>query len=84
MIETFGFTSAYDIAYVLAIRKETDRAFEWLQKAVDYKDSYLVLVGADPRFTNLHPDPRWTAFLQSMGRLPEQLADIEFNVTLPD
>ncbi len=34
-------------------------------------------------FANIHSDPRWLAFLESIGKSPEQLAAIEFNVTLP-
>ena len=33
---------------------------------------------------NIHDDPRWLPFLESIGRSPEQLAAIEFNVTLPE
>jgi hypothetical protein len=36
-----------------------------------------------PLFSNLHSDPRWLPFLESIGRSPEQLAAIEFEVTLP-
>jgi hypothetical protein len=34
-------------------------------------------------FDNIHADPRWLAFLRKIGKAPEQLAKIEFKVTLP-
>ena len=72
--------SAYNIAYVLAFRGEHDRAFEWLGKAVGYRDPGLSSVGQDPMFTNIHTDPRWLPFLRKIGRSPEQLAAIRFDV----
>ena len=36
LIESTRRTLAYNIAYVLALRGEADRAFEWLDKAVQY------------------------------------------------
>jgi hypothetical protein len=68
----------------LAYRGEPDRAFEWLDKAVQYKDVGLVLITNEHLFFNLHDDPRWLPFLERIGRSPEQLAAIQFEVTLPD
>ncbi len=73
----------YNIAYVLAYRGEADRAFEFLDKAVQYKDPGLVQIPTQIEFTNIHKDPRWLPFLESIGKSPAQLAAIEFKVTLP-
>jgi len=75
--------AAYNIAYVLAFRGETDRAFEWLDKASGYNDPGLTGAPVDPLFANIHDDPRWLPFLESIGKSPEQLAAIEFEVRLP-
>jgi serine/threonine-protein kinase len=75
---------AYNIAHVLAFRGEADRAFEWLDRAVKYNDPGLALIAADIGFANIHEDPRWLPFLESIGKSPEQLAAIEFEVTLPE
>ena len=83
LIAKYETDSSYNIAYVAAFRGERDRAFEWLKKAVAYHDTGLVEVGTDPMFASLHDDPRWQPFLREIGRAPEQLAAIEFNVTLP-
>jgi TolB-like protein len=76
-------TAAYTIAIALAYRGEADRAFEWLDKAVQYHDSGLGSLAVYPLFTNLHSDPRWLPFLRKVGVAPEQLAAIQFDVTLP-
>ena len=76
--------ASYNIAYVLAYRGEADRAFEWLAKAVDYRDSGLRRITVERAFTRIHDDPRWSPFLESIGRSPEQLAAIKFEVTLPE
>jgi hypothetical protein len=35
-------------------------------------------------FTNIHDDPRWLPFLESIGKSPAQLDAIKFKVTLPE
>jgi len=74
----------YNIAYVLAYRGEADRAFEWLDKAVENKDGGLSEILGERLFDNIRDDPRWLPFLESIGKSPEQLAAIEFKVTLPE
>jgi TolB-like protein/Tfp pilus assembly protein PilF len=74
---------AYNIAYVLAFRGEADRAFEWLDKAVAYNDPGLSEIVVENTFANVHDDPRWLPFLESIGKAPSQLAEIEFRVALP-
>ena len=75
--------AAYNIAYVLAWRNEPDRAFEWLDKAVTQEDPGLSEIAYNPLFANLHADPRWLPFLRKIGKAPEQLAAIKFDVKLP-
>ena len=83
LIDKYEQGGAYNIAYVLAYRGEIDRAFEWLNKAVQYNDPGLTSIANFALFANLHDDPRWLPFLESIGRSPEQLAAIEFEVRLP-
>lgn len=84
LIEELEMAAAYNIAYVLAYRGEADRAFEWLDKAVQYKDGGLLGILGEHLFSNIHDDPRWLPFLESIGKSPGQLAAIEFKVTLPN
>ncbi len=75
--------SPSNIAYVYAYRGETDKAFEWLDKAVEYGDTGIGEIVTENQFAKIHADPRWLAFLHKIGKAPEQLAKIEFKVTLP-
>jgi TolB-like protein/Tfp pilus assembly protein PilF len=84
LIEKYEQQWAYFIAAVLAYRGEADRAFAWLDKAVQSKTVNLNSIVVEPRFTNIYDDPRWLPFLESIGMSPAQLAAIEFEVTLPE
>lgn len=84
LIEKYGKEAAVNIAAVFAYRGEADEAFLWLGKAVELKDAGLTEVVVDPLYENLYPDPRWPTFLESIGKSPQQLAAIEFDVTLPE
>jgi hypothetical protein len=83
LIRKYEQTMAYNIAYVLAWRGEADRAFEWLDKAVKYRDGGLGSIAINPRLKNLPLDPRWLPFLRRLGKAPERLAAIKFDVTVP-
>ena len=84
LVEEYEKRSAYNIAYVYAFRDEADKAFEWLEKAVLFRDSGLSSASTQKLFLNIHDDPRWLPFLESIGQSPEQLAAIEFEVNLPE
>jgi TolB-like protein/Tfp pilus assembly protein PilF len=75
--------SPSNIAYVYAYRGEADKAFEWLDKAIEYADPGISDIVYDNLFDKIHADPRWLPFLRKIGKAPEQLAKIEFKVTLP-
>jgi TolB-like protein/Tfp pilus assembly protein PilF len=75
--------SPYNIAYIYAFRGEADKAFAWLDKTVEYKDPGIAEILTENLFDNVRKDLRWLAFLRKIGKAPEQLAKIEFKVTLP-
>jgi len=75
--------AALNIAFVFAFRGEVDQAFEWLDKAATQGDAGLNDFVPDAMYANVREDPRWLPFLRKIGRAPEQLALIEFEVTLP-
>jgi adenylate cyclase len=66
-------TAAYQIAEVYAYRGDKDRAFEWLERARRQRDGGLAGMRRDPLLANLHGDPRWNAFLHTMGLADDQL-----------
>src|SRR5437868_11515945 len=66
-------TAAYQIAEVYAYRGDKDRAFEWLERARRQRDPGLAGLRKDPLLVNLQEDPRWNAFLHTMGLAGDQL-----------
>ncbi len=59
--------NAYQIAEVQAMRGEIDRAFDWLERALEGRDSGVTHAKVNPRFRLLHSDPRWAPFLKKLG-----------------
>jgi tetratricopeptide (TPR) repeat protein len=46
----------------------TDKTFEWLEKAYEERDHYLIYIKEGyPQFWDLHDDPRFQALLKKMG-----------------
>jgi TolB-like protein/Flp pilus assembly protein TadD len=66
-IEQFGDINAYAIAQMYTIRGDLDRAFEWLEKAYEQKNSGLLEIVGEPLFKNLCGDPRFDAFMRRMN-----------------
>jgi len=60
---------AFPIAEVFAYRGETDKAFEWLERAYKQRDGGLPGMKGNPLLRSLQRDPRWPAFLTKM-KLP--------------
>jgi len=57
---------AYQIDEVYAFRGESDKSFEWLERAYKQRDPGVSQVKADPLLKTLHHDPRYTKFLERM------------------
>ena len=56
------------IAFIYAGLKDNDRAFEWLDRAVEEHAGGLLFIKVDPFFDSLRPDPRFTLLLKKMGQ----------------
>jgi hypothetical protein len=50
-------------------RGESDKSFEWLERAYKQRDTGLPTLNTDPLFKTLRHDPRYTELLKKM-RLP--------------
>jgi TolB-like protein/lipoprotein NlpI len=83
LIAKYEKDAPYNIAHDYAYRGEADKAFAWLDKAVEYGDPGISEIATENLFDKIHADPRWLPFLRKVGKAPEQLAKIEFKVTLP-
>jgi adenylate cyclase len=77
LTKDFPETAAYQIAEVHAYRGDKDIAFEWLERARRQHDGGLPSLRKDPFLANLHDDPRWNAFLHTMGLADDQLKTSE-------
>jgi TolB-like protein/lipoprotein NlpI len=73
LIKNDAETAAYQIAEAYAYRGDKDRAFEWLERARRQRDPGLAGLRKDPLLPNLRDDPRWNAFLHTMGLAADQL-----------
>ncbi len=80
--ERWGERWPIEIAHVYAWIGDTDEAFSWLEKELEINGLSGVMV--DNFFTSLHDDPRWQPLLEKGGVSADQLAAIEFEVTLPN
>jgi tetratricopeptide (TPR) repeat protein len=67
LIEKGAEDGAFQIAEVLAVRGESDAAFEWLERAYAQRDGGLAETKSSPRLRSLHGDARWNGFLRKMG-----------------
>jgi tetratricopeptide (TPR) repeat protein len=83
LIEKHEKIGAINIAQVLAYCNEIDRAFMWLDKAIQYNDTGLTEINSYSFFENLHGDSRWLRIQQRIGVAPEQIDAIEVEFSLP-
>jgi adenylate cyclase len=85
LAELIAARPAYEAVYratYSAWRGQPDEAFGWLE---GFAQSGVTLLHAHRAvaFEPLHDDARWSLFLESIGRSPEQLASIRLAVQLP-
>jgi TolB-like protein/DNA-binding winged helix-turn-helix (wHTH) protein len=69
LIAKYHILAPYQIAQVYAYRGQSDKSFEWLERAYEQRDPGLPEIKSNPLFKNLRQDPRYTEFLKKM-RLP--------------
>ncbi len=67
LIEVASESAAFQIAEAYAVRGESDKAFEWLDRAYRNRDSGFGQLRMDPLLKSLHADPRWAPLLQQAG-----------------
>jgi tetratricopeptide (TPR) repeat protein len=70
LIATHQNDSAYQIAEAYAYRGETDKAFEWLDRAYRQRDPGLPELKTGPLMESLRQDPRYAELLSKMRLSP--------------
>jgi serine/threonine-protein kinase len=75
--------NAFYLATVHAQQGNADAAFRELDRAIRQRDSGVVSMSADWLLAPLRKDARWLPLLRRIGRAPEQLARIKFDLAVP-
>jgi tetratricopeptide (TPR) repeat protein len=67
---------SYQIAFVYAGLADKERAFEWLWKALDERNSELVYLKMEPLWENLRTDLRFNEILKKINLFPTSSSEI--------
>ena len=67
LIAKYHATGAYVTAEVYAFRNQSDKAFEWLDRAYAQRNDGLIVTKVDPLLKNLHNDPRYASLLKKLN-----------------
>jgi serine/threonine-protein kinase len=76
--------TAYYLAAIDAQMGDADAAFREIERTIKIHDSNISALPQDWLMRPLHADPRWLPLLRRVGRAPEQLAKVRFEVKLPE
>jgi TolB-like protein/DNA-binding winged helix-turn-helix (wHTH) protein/Flp pilus assembly protein TadD len=66
LVARYKTDSAFQIAQAYAFRGQTDKSFEWLERAYKQRDGGLTDIKIDPLLKSLRHDPRYTELLKKM------------------
>jgi TolB-like protein/tetratricopeptide (TPR) repeat protein len=64
--KTAALGAAYQIALIYAARKDTEKTFEWLNRAYLQRDAGMLWIKGEPWLRPFHSDPRFKALLEKM------------------
>jgi hypothetical protein len=67
LITKYQASNPYQIAEIYAFRNQSDKAFEWLDRAYAKHDDNLIFTKVDPLLKSLHNDPRYAALLKKLN-----------------
>ena len=66
LIATHGQDAAFQVAQVYAYRGQPDKAWQWLERAYQQRDSGLPSIKTEPLLESMRHDPRYAGFLEKM------------------
>jgi TolB-like protein len=61
------YVSAYHVAMLCLALERTEEVFEWLGKAYENRDNWMVFLNIDPIFDDIRSDPRYVALVEKVG-----------------
>ena len=64
------YVSSYRVGAIYLGLGETETALEWLERAVEERDSWLVWLNVDPVLDSLRAHPRFKDFVRRVGLAP--------------
>lgn len=64
------YISPTTLAGLYALGEDKDRAFAWLEKAIESHDGWLTLIKIQPAYDSLRNDPRFIKLLERMNLAP--------------
>jgi tetratricopeptide (TPR) repeat protein len=67
LITKYHASNASEIATIYAFRNQTDKAFEWLDRAYAQRDAGMMSTKVEPLLKSLHSDPRFAALLKKLN-----------------
>jgi TolB-like protein/DNA-binding winged helix-turn-helix (wHTH) protein len=62
-----GLRRPYDVASDAIETGNNELALEWLEKAYEHHDYWVLFVNVDPQWDSVRPDPRFQAIMQKLG-----------------
>ena len=65
--EKYGYLNSYQLAEIYSYGGDVETAFDWLEHTSTYRDPGALWSGASQFFRPLYDDPRWPAYLKSVG-----------------
>ena len=61
------YVSPYTVARLFNALGERDETFAWLERGFEARDHKMNLLKVDPKWNNLHGDPRFTDLVRRIG-----------------
>lgn len=61
------YVQSYSIASIYGALGDKNRAFTWLEKATEQRDSYILRIKVDPVFDKIRSDPRYRRLLETLN-----------------
>ena len=64
------YVSPYEIAVIHSGLGQKEQCFEWLNRAYEIRDGWMIYITVDPRWQSLRGDVRFRRIVQSVGLAP--------------
>src|SRR5256886_8091034 len=66
------YVSSYDLALIHHGLGQKEECFEWLDRAYEIRDGWMIYITVDPRWQSLHSDARFSRIVRRVGLAPAE------------